>query len=240
MVTGLEIFREYFQDYPNDYILIGGVACELVLNSMHLDFRPTSDFDIVIVSDKLKGGFGAKLKRFIHDGGYIVQTRKSNNRPTFFRFVKPKNGDFPAQLELASDKPVENWNYKFTFLDAGDEKPSLSAIIFEKEYYNFICSNITVIRGITTITLEGLIPLKALACLELSKIENPAEETKIKIEKHISDIFRLADALPGKQFPLPALIASDLSAALAAIRQRSVTVNQMDLWENIRQFYRLP
>lgn len=70
MVTGLETFREYFQDYPNDYILIGGVACELVLNSMHLDFRPTSDFDIVIVSEKLKGGFGAKLKRFIHDGGY--------------------------------------------------------------------------------------------------------------------------------------------------------------------------
>ncbi len=239
MVTGLEIFRKYFQDYQNDYILIGGVACELVLNSMHLEFRPTNDFDIVIVSDKLKGGFGVKLKSFIHDGGYSVQTRKSNNRPTFFRFVKPKNGDFPAQLELASDIPVENWEYNFALLDVGDEKPSLSAFIFEPEYYNFICSNNAVIRGITTITLEGLIPLKALACQELSKKENISEETKIKIEKHVSDIFRLADALSGEQFQLPSKIASDLSAALAAIRQRNVTDDQIELLENVRQFYRL-
>jgi hypothetical protein len=239
VVTGLEIFRQYFQDYQNDYILIGGVACELVLNSMHLEFRPTSDFDIVIVSDKLREGFGVKLKNFIHDGGYTVQSRKSNNCPTFFRFVKPKNGNFPAQLELASDKPVENWDYDFAPLDAGDGKPSLSAIIFEAEYYKFICANSGVIHGITTIKLEGLIPLKALAFHELSKIESSSVETEIKIEKHISDIFRLADALSGEQFSLPAKIASNLSDALAAIQQRNITGDQIELLENIRQFYRL-
>ena len=216
--------------------MIGGVACELVLNAMHLEFRPTSDFDIVIVSDKLKGGFGVKLKNFIHDGGYTALSRKNNNRPTFFRFVKPKNGIFPAQLELASDKPVDDWDYDFAPLDAGDGKPSLSAIIFESEYYNFICSNSAAIHGITTIKLEGLIPLKALAFHELS---SSTAENEIKIEKHISDIFRLADALSGEQFSLSAKIASDLSDALAAIRQRNITGDQIALLENIRQFYRL-
>lgn len=27
MVKGLDIFREYFKDYTNQYVLIGGTAC---------------------------------------------------------------------------------------------------------------------------------------------------------------------------------------------------------------------
>ena len=84
MVTGLETFREYFQDFSSDYVVIGGVACELALDSLRLDFRPTDDFDIVIVSENLAHGFGTALKRFIRDGGYSVQHRKSNDKPTFF------------------------------------------------------------------------------------------------------------------------------------------------------------
>ena len=75
MVNGLEKFRDYFQDYTEDYVLIGGVACELALNSLRLEFRPTDDFDIVIVSENLQKGFGAKLKKFIIDGKYSVQKR---------------------------------------------------------------------------------------------------------------------------------------------------------------------
>ena len=65
MVTGLEIFRQYFQNYNKDYVLIGGVACELALNSFRLEFRPTDDFDIVIVSENVALGFGQALKNFI-------------------------------------------------------------------------------------------------------------------------------------------------------------------------------
>ena len=53
MVNGLEKFRDYFQDYTEDYVLIGGVACELALNSLRLEFRPTDDFDIVEEGDEL-------------------------------------------------------------------------------------------------------------------------------------------------------------------------------------------
>ena len=58
MVAGLECFRDYFKDFPEDYILIGGVACELILNSMQLQFRVTNDFDRVIIAElgyKVKG-----------------------------------------------------------------------------------------------------------------------------------------------------------------------------------------
>ena len=88
MVNGLEKFHNYFQNHTGDYVLIGGVACELALNSLRLKFRPTDDFDIVIVSENLQQGFGVALKQFIRDGQYSVQKRKSNDKPTFFRFLR--------------------------------------------------------------------------------------------------------------------------------------------------------
>ena len=67
MVVGLETFRKYFEGYYGDYVVIGGVACELALKSLGLDFRGTRDFDIVIVSETIARGFGIKLKQFIRE-----------------------------------------------------------------------------------------------------------------------------------------------------------------------------
>jgi hypothetical protein len=239
MVTGLERFREYFRDYPDDYILIGGVACELIFNSLRLEFRLTNDFDIVVISEHLQGGFGARLKQFIRDGGYEVEHRKSNNRPTFFRFVKPKSSDFPDMLELASNKPAEDWAYHFAPLDVGDEKISLSAILFEEDYYTFIRSNRTIINGISVISPGGVIPLKALAFEELSRIENPTSKNLRDIEKHFLDIFQFANILPGIGMTLPEKLASDLAGTLRRIRQYELTAEQLELAQNIRQFYGL-
>lgn len=239
MVTGLERFRDYFKDFQNDYILIGGVACDLIFNSMHLEFRLTGDFDIVIVSEHLEGGFGAQLKRFIRDGGYTVEHRKSNQRPTFFRFAKPENREFPKMLELASNKPSEDWAYQFAPLDIGDEKSSLSAILFEENYYRFILNHRTVIDGISVISLAGVIPLKALAFAELSRIEKPTTKNSLDIEKHFNDIFAFANLLPGTGMTLESRLAADLAGTLHRIRQRELTVAQTELTEVIRQFYRL-
>ena len=239
MVTGLERFKEYFSDFQNDYILIGGVACELIFNSMRLEFRFTNDFDIVVVSENLQDGFGRTFKQFIHDGGYEVEHRKSNNRPTFFRFVKPKNASFPRMLELASNKPAEDWAYHFSPLDIGDEKPSLSAILFEDDYYSFIYNNRVVIDGISVISLEGMIPLKALAFEELFKIENPTTKNLLDIDKHFMDIFQFANILPGTRMPLSSRLTTDLTTTLNHIRQRGLSDEQLELEENIRQFYEL-
>lgn len=239
MVNGLEIFRQYFHDNRNDYILIGGVACDLILNSIERDFRPTMDFDIVIVSENLKSGFGQRLKDFIRDGGYIVQSRKSANKPTFFRFVNPQNGDFPSQLELASNKPADDWASHFAPLDIGDAKSSLSAILFEPEYYNFILNNAVDIDGITTISLEGLIPLKALAYLELSKIEAPTEKNIIALKKHGDDILMLAEILSTEHFDLPLTITNNLRSAVAILSEHASNNDQQERLELIRRFYRL-
>jgi hypothetical protein len=49
MVRGLDLFRDYFKDYTDKYILIGGTACDLAMGSMGLNFRATKDLDIVLI-----------------------------------------------------------------------------------------------------------------------------------------------------------------------------------------------
>ena len=42
MALGIDAFREYFSEYKNQYVLIGGAACELLLHEVGEEFRPTS------------------------------------------------------------------------------------------------------------------------------------------------------------------------------------------------------
>ena len=48
-ITEIKNFARRFQDYRDDYILIGGAACHLWFASRSLDFRRTADMDLVLV-----------------------------------------------------------------------------------------------------------------------------------------------------------------------------------------------
>jgi hypothetical protein len=67
MVKGLEIFREHFRDYADRYVLIGGAACDIAMNSAGLAFRATKDLDIVLYV----------AKQFHAAWGYILTEQKS-------------------------------------------------------------------------------------------------------------------------------------------------------------------
>lgn len=46
MVMGLDIFRTWFADHADQYILIGGTAATLAMEEAGLEFRATKDLDI--------------------------------------------------------------------------------------------------------------------------------------------------------------------------------------------------
>lgn len=48
-MVGLEKFKEYFRDYPDQYILIGGAACTISFREADLEFRATRDIDMVLI-----------------------------------------------------------------------------------------------------------------------------------------------------------------------------------------------
>ena len=53
MALGIDVFRNYFSEYKDQYILIGGAACELLLHEVGEGFRPTRDVDMVLIVEAL-------------------------------------------------------------------------------------------------------------------------------------------------------------------------------------------
>ena len=49
MVTGIERWKEYFNDYKDKYVLIGGAASNLLEEELDMNPRATKDLDLVLV-----------------------------------------------------------------------------------------------------------------------------------------------------------------------------------------------
>lgn len=70
MVKGLDTFRNHFAGYEEQYVLIGGAACDIVFESNDASFRATRDLDMVLIVEALTPEFGEKLWEFIEIGRY--------------------------------------------------------------------------------------------------------------------------------------------------------------------------
>ena len=104
MVRGLNIFSEYFKDYTDNYVIIGGTACDIIIEEAGLIPRATKDIDIILVVEALSVVFVKQFWKFIQDGNYEKKEKSTDDRK-HFRFMKPEKTDFPYQIELFSRKP---------------------------------------------------------------------------------------------------------------------------------------
>lgn len=59
MANGIEIFREYFSKYKEQYTLIGGMACNLLMSDAELDFRQTKNIDMVLIVEAMTNKFAS-------------------------------------------------------------------------------------------------------------------------------------------------------------------------------------
>ena len=50
MVTGIESFKEWFKGNEEQYAIIGGTACDILMSEEGLDFRATKDIDLVLTT----------------------------------------------------------------------------------------------------------------------------------------------------------------------------------------------
>lgn len=66
MVKGLDTFRNHFAGYEEQYVLIGGAACDIVFESNDASFRATRDLDMVLIVEapllNLEKSFGSLLR----------------------------------------------------------------------------------------------------------------------------------------------------------------------------------
>jgi hypothetical protein len=202
VVKGLDYFREYFKDFQDSYILIGGAACDVLMSEAGLDFRATKDLDIVLCAEALDGRFVAKFWEFVKEGGY-EHKEKSTGDKQFYRFNKPSNPEFPFMLELFSRKPDElvlEGDSELTPIPVDEDVSSLSAILLDDDYYQCIEDGRLIIDGVSILGPEYILPFKAKAWLDLSNRKAAGEAVDSKqIKKHRNDVFRVFVLLSPEQ-----------------------------------------
>ncbi|HQP20260.1 MAG TPA: hypothetical protein PLG07_08090, partial [Phenylobacterium sp.] len=71
----MDRWRAHFADYADRYVLVGGVACEQLMEEAGLSFRLTKDFDVVLLVELLDAGFAEAFWSFIEAGGYQRRER---------------------------------------------------------------------------------------------------------------------------------------------------------------------
>ena len=74
MAYGTEMFKQHFRDFAEQYVLIGGTACDLLLNEAGMPFRATKDIDMVLVVEALTTDF-AKMRVVIRQGKEATASR---------------------------------------------------------------------------------------------------------------------------------------------------------------------
>lgn len=204
MVIGLDKFREQFAGEEDKYIIIGGTACDVNLRDTNTEPRDTVDIDIILIVENMTVDFGRNFWKFIEDGGYHNRSRKRGEGkepvPELFRFLKPDAPGYPQQIELLSIHPDilgEPNGFHLTPIPVGKSIPSLSAIIMDKEYYEFTLSHRTVIDGLSVADLIALVCLKATAFVNLS-LQKRVDHSSVQghdIRKHRDDVFKLLSAI---------------------------------------------
>ena len=90
----------------------------------------------------------------------------------FYRFSHPKNPGYPFMIELFTrrmDALILPESAALTPLPIDDDISSLSAILLNKEYYEFLLHGRVQMEGITILDTGYLIPFKAKAWLDLTE-----------------------------------------------------------------------
>ena len=235
MVRGIESFREWFRGHEEQYAIIGGTACDLLMTDGGLDFRATKDIDLVLIVEAVDAKFASRFWEYVVAAGY-EHRNKSIGTPQFYRFTNPQSRDYPTMIELFTRKPdamVLPDDAVLTPLPIDEKISSLSAILLNDEYYEFLKNGRIRVSDVTILDTPYLIPFKAKAWIDLSDRKASGEIVDSKnIRKHKNDVFRLTELLDQNQEPLndiPAAVRDDMLTFFERMETEEVDLKQLGI-----------
>ncbi|WP_026831495.1 hypothetical protein [Exiguobacterium undae] len=233
-MRGLEIFKKFFKDFKDHYVLIGGAACDVIFSEEgESSFRATKDLDLVLIVEALTPEFGKHFWSFIETGQYEHKAKSTLEGPQFYRFDKPKNEIFPYMIELFSRNNFElsNGESHLTPLRIDDEVSSLSAILLDEDYYKMLVEGRKSVGDIMILSELYLIPFKAKAWLDLTERKEMGLSVSSRdIKKHKNDVTRLASLLDdSKPCHLSTEVQKDMKRFMDAYRKDPVDPKALDL-----------
>lgn len=232
MVNGLQRFKEFFEEYSDNYVLIGGTACSIIFDEIGIDFRATKDLDIVLIIENIDDAFASRLWDFIRAAGYMIEEGKRRN---FYRFRNPQDKSFPKMIELFSRKAdirlAEDAHLEPIHIS--DDVSSLSAILLNDDYYSLLLRGKRAVDGYSVLDERYLIPFKAKAWCEITDRQADGEEGLSKhIKKHFRDVYRLSRIIsPTEKVAVHGMVKTDMERFIKNIPLSDNRSDDIDLQE---------
>ena len=227
MVKGLDVFREHCMGFEDQYVLIGGAACDVLFTNNEGNFRATRDLDMVLIVEALTPEFGNRFWELIEAGGYRNKVT-SMGAPQFFRFDKPINENYPKMIDLfARTEYVLKGKNDLTPIHVGDDVSSLSAILLNEDYYRILLEGRAVVQGISVLRSEYLVLFKAKAYLDLCEKQAVGGLIDSRdIKKHKNDILRiLSEFMLERVSKLPESVHNDIREFVIRLEKEPFDVN---------------
>ena len=229
MVDGIESFREAFKDFSDCYTVIGGAACDILMSEQDVEFRATHDIDMILILEDKKTEYSSAFQKYIKEGGYRCGW-KTSNEVHFYRFTEPKPG-YPSQIELFSRRQDYHLEVEqgVVPIHIDDDTSSLSAILLNDDYYNFMMEGRKVVNGIPVLGAEYLIPFKMYAWLDLTAGKAKGAFAKEKdLKKHKYDVFRLMSIIDeSSKIQLKGLVKEKTAEFLEKIKDESLSLESV-------------
>lgn len=244
MPAGIDTFSKHFSDYKDQYVIIGGTACELLLSEGALDFRLTRDIDMVLIIEALTEEFVRVFWDFIRQGGYEVWTNQ-DGKPKFYRFVQPSTPNYPYMIELFArpgNKVTLEYKGHLMPIHISNNISSLSAILLNDDYYHFMLDGRLTSGSVTVLDAEHIVPLKMRAWLDLTRQKSEGIHVNDKdIRKHRQDVFRLFPLISADaKVRVPSLIYQDIQRFIAETRLSAFdlkSIHMLQSKEIVLDFY---
>lgn len=232
-MIGIESFKKYFKGFEREYAIIGGTACELLMSEKDLDFRATKDIDMVLIIEALSKEFAKVFWKYVSEAQY-EHIHKGTGKTEFYRFYKPKSSEYPMMIELFSKSPkwmIPTTNHHIVPIHVDNEISSLSAILLNDDYYDFLRKGIHIIDGISILDAEHMIRFKAKAWLDLKERKERGNHVDSRdIKKYKNDVIRLSMLLvPDNKIEVLDMIKNDLSQFIQNIDKEDINLKQLGI-----------
>ena len=225
-MEGLEKFREAFAEFSDNYVVIGGTACDIAMTGTIVKPRATHDIDMIVIAENITEAFGERFWQFVREAGYRPEKRKhkEGESPKYelYRFLDGKDG-YPEMIELLSRHPDVLGDPKGVVVEplpVGDDVSSLSAIIMDDDFYHFAIAHSKLTGGIRHADPAALIALKAKAYLNLvADKQNWKHVNSMDIRKHRSVVFKNIVIMEDSQIEAPESIVRCINEFVDSIRK---------------------
>lgn len=232
-MEGLDKFREAFEAYSENYVIIGGTACEIAMTGTAVRPRATHDIDMIVIVEKMTTDFAKHFWKFIREGDYHPARRKQAEGETpkyeLYRFVNGKP-DYPEMIELLSRHPDilgEPKGLTIEPLPMDEDMSSLSTIIMDDDFYHFTIDHSKLTNGLHHADSAALIALKSRAYLNLMQDKANGKHVNSKdIKKHRSDVLKNVIIMEDSQITAPGPIVACIREFVSSIRNEWDTLSE--------------